>query len=205
MTVDEAIQKFWIKAGERDGIRGIVINYGKPTAKEIAWLRENKLVILAELDDREAAQKAKEQQEVNAILAGDRMIRAQYQDGEYLSGWSVYGKEAKLLEKIGLAKPVSGWGYLVDAKAIKALGEEFSYLAAVEYMRPAKEAAEAKKAQSEAERQAKFDEARASDEPVILRMWTTDCNDPEEECNTDIVIEFAMPDGSIDRQRIHTY
>lgn len=70
-------------------------------------------------------------------------------------------------------------------------------------MRPAREAAEAKKVKVQAERQAKFDKAKATGKPVILRSWTTDCNDPNEKCNTDIVVEYAMPDGNIERKRTH--
>lgn len=70
----------------------------------------------------------------------------------------------------------------------------------------AKEAAKAtKKAQQEAELQAKFAEAKSSGKPVQIRRFAIACCDPLEECDVDIVIEYALPDGSIRREQHHTW
>jgi hypothetical protein len=37
-----------------------------------------------------------------------------------------------------------------------------------------------------------------------LSRWVEDCNDPYEECSTDICIEYAMPDGTVKVERSHT-
>ena len=67
-------------------------------------------------------------------------------------------------------------------------------------MKPAK-----KKAEAKAERQAKFDEAAITGQPVVLQSYATDCNDPKEECSTDIVTVYAMPDGTTKTTRQHTW
>jgi len=63
---------------------------------------------------------------------------------------------------------------------------------------------EAKK-KKQAEIAAKFDEAQKTGEPVLLRKWTEDCNDPKEECSVDIIYEYAMPDGTTKLERHHTW
>jgi len=62
-----------------------------------------------------------------------------------------------------------------------------------------------KQAKIEAERQAKFEEAARTGQPVELSRWTDDCNDPREECDLDIVIEYAMPDGTTTIKRYHAW
>ena len=145
------------------------------------------------------------QEEIRALKAGERKIVLRWHDGEYLSGWEVFGAAAALLEELGLAEYVDGWGYHVADAAVKALGKEFTYSQAVEFTRPAREAAEAQKAAADQERQAKFDEARETGKPVLLQKWTEPCNDPREECSLDIVQQYAMPDGSVKTERNHTW
>lgn len=78
------------------------------------------------------------------------------------------------------------------------------------------EAAKQKKAEIEKKRQEevekkqkeideKFKQARETGEKVELERWHEDCNDPSEECNLDIVVIYAMPDGSTKTERVHTY
>ena len=110
-----------------------------------------------------------------------------------------------MLEKLGIAKYVSGWGTCIDDKAIEVLGEEFTYPEAVEYMKPAKEAAEAKKAEKAAEIAERFAQAKRTGKPVEIRSWTAECNDPHEQCSLDIITEYAMPDGTIRTDREHTW
>lgn len=67
------------------------------------------------------------------------------------------------------------------------------------------EAAEKKKASRDAERAAIFERAAAVGEPQVLRKATEDCDDPSEECSTDIVTEYALPDGRTETRRQHTW
>ncbi|MED5050628.1 hypothetical protein P9850_01925 [Anoxybacillus rupiensis] len=68
---------------------------------------------------------------------------------------------------------------------------------------------ENEKAKKEAEQKEKldklFEEAKRTGEKVEIRRWTTSCNDPNEECDLDTIIEYAMPDGSIKKERYHTW
>jgi hypothetical protein len=211
MEINEMIGKWRMQLAEKDGQPGVML-HGKATAKQKAMIIAAKPEIIAELQRREAekvARRAKEQAEreaeKQAILAGGKNITIEYHDGEYLMGYQVYGQAAELLVNLGLAKWVDGWGYHVASHAVKALGEEFTYQQAVECARPAIEAKEAAKAKREAERQAKFDEARETEKPVLLRKWSSDCHDPREECSMDINAEYAMPDGSVKHEWHHTW
>jgi hypothetical protein len=54
------------------------------------------------------------------------------------------------------------------------------------------------------QRQAKFAQARETGKPVILAQWMSDdCDLPD--CGMDNVIEYAMPDGSTQTTRYHSY
>jgi hypothetical protein len=63
----------------------------------------------------------------------------------------------------------------------------------------------AKTAAREAARTATIQQARETGKPVELESWTEDCNDPREECSTDICRRLAMPDGTTKTTRTHTY
>jgi len=76
-------------------------------------------------------------------------------------------------------------------------------------LKEAKEAAEQKKVEAqkaaEAELAAKFEEAKTTGEKVLICQWSDECDDPNEECSTDMVYEWAMPDGTTQRTRQHTW
>jgi len=50
-----------------------------------------------------------------------------------------------------------------------------------------------------------FEIARKTGEKQLINKWLEDCNDPREECNTDICCEWAMPDGTRQYTRNHTW
>ncbi len=209
--INELIRKFNIQIATQNGVEGMRV-WGKPTQKEMAELKEKKPEIMAELHhrakeraEREAREKAEKEAELQELKEGKKKITLRYYDGEYLWGFMAVGQEAELLAEIGVAEYVSGWGYHVSDKAVEALGEEFTYAEAVEYIRPAREAEAKRVAEKEAERQAKFDEAKATGEPVLLRRWTEECCNPREECSMDIHYQYAMPDGSIKHKWNHTW
>lgn len=64
---------------------------------------------------------------------------------------------------------------------------------------------QAEKAKEDAIEKGKFDEARVTGKPVTLNSWMEDCNDPREECSTDVVTLYAMPDGTRKINRQHTW
>ena len=151
----------------------------------------------------------KKAQKIAAIKSGKEKIKTYYHDGEYLSGHTLHGEEADLLAELKLCKYVSGWGYRVESELVKTLGEEFTYPQAYEFyeanVKPALDAKAAKKAAKEAERAAKFNEAKETGKPVVLRRWSEECNDPNEECDIDNLTEYAMPDGTTKVERHHTW
>jgi len=211
MEIREMITKFGMTLAEKDGQEGIRA-YRKPTTKQVEEIKAKKPEIIAELhrieDEKkaeEATEKARLEAEKEGLINGTIKITVDYYDGEYLSGYAVHGQAAELLIKIGVAEAVSGWGYHIGHKAIEVLGEEFTYLDALEYTRPAREAKAAKEAEAKAARQAIFDTAKETGEKQVLRSYATDCNDPKEECSTDIITVYAMPDGSTKTDRTHTW
>lgn len=133
------------------------------------------------------------------------IIKLYYHDGEYLSGYTLHGQEAKLLEQIGLAKYVSGWGYHVKDEIVNKLGEEFEYRAAWELAQPAIQIKQITE-QLEQERIEKiFAEAKLTGRRVELESYSDECNDPREECSLDTVTVYAMPDGTRKTVRNHTW
>lgn len=150
-------------------------------------------------------EKAKKEQEITDIKAGKKKIKVNHYDGEYLSAYMVHGTAAELLEGLGLAKYITGWGYRVDGGLVEAYGEEFTYTDAIEYTEPAREEKEKEQAKKDAEIKAKYAEAKETGKPVEIQRFITDCNNPREECSTDIITVYAMPDGSTKETRTHTY
>jgi hypothetical protein len=50
-----------------------------------------------------------------------------------------------------------------------------------------------------------YAEAAKTGERQVLRSWMSGCADPSEECNCDLVTEYAMPDGSRKTVSMHTW
>jgi len=62
-----------------------------------------------------------------------------------------------------------------------------------------------KKAAKEAKENPIFQKAKETGEPQIIESHPVECEDPREECNTDIVTVYAMPDGTTKRTQNHTW
>lgn len=116
----------------------------------------------------------------------------------------------KIMEQEG---EMCGWGmaYEVDAEdesIIIAEQEPAARENSIKKIEAATKAAEEKRIgeekKAEKERVA-FEKARSTGKPVELFSWAEDCNDPKEECSTDIVTVYAMPDGTKKTKRIHTW
>lgn len=54
-------------------------------------------------------------------------------------------------------------------------------------------------------RQLIFKKSKDTNTKQLITSYTCDCTDPKEDCSTDIVYEYAMPDGTIDTVRNHTW
>lgn len=157
------------------------------------------------MNHREAARLLKTLKTPKLDPHGDTTIKLYYHDGEYLTGYTVHGEAAHLLEKIGLAHYVDGWGYHVNDQAVAKLGTEFRYQAAVDLAAPVIAAhQDLQRAMEQAEND-KFSQARQTGKPIVLRSYSDDCDDPREECSLDNVTEYAMPDGSTKTTRSHTW
>ena len=212
MKVSEMIKKFNLELAEKDGVKGIRF-HGKATKKQIEEIKASKPAIMEELNrikTEKEAEKEKERLEklarIESVKSGKEKIKVVYNDGEYLSGYSPRGLEAAaLLEEIGVAEYVSGWGTYIASKVIEALGEEFTYQEAIEYMKPAIEAKRQAREKKEDERKAIFDKAKETGKKQLLHHYSDDCNDPNEECDVDIIYEYAMPNGTIEAERQHTW
>ncbi len=215
--VNELIKRWGLQLAFRNGQEGFIVTKGKAGTAAVAEMRKLKPDIIAELKRREdeflaaaqmkaAAVKVAHQEEIRAIKTGEKNIELLWHNGEYLSGWETLNARAgELLEELGLARYIEGWGYHVKADVEEALGETFTYAAAVKLAQPKLDAEAAKKAAAETERQAKFAEARETGKPVFLEKWSEPCSDPREECSLDIVAQYAMPDGSTKTVRQHTW
>ncbi len=214
MEIGEMIVKYGLRLVREKGEVGI-LPLQKLTKKEREEVIKHKEEIKAELLRREEEEKSKEaeekarlEEEIKRIKKGEKKIKVKFKDGEYLSGYTVTGDKweeidavRKMLEELGVVKWVSGWGYIVSEEMVRELGEEFTYPQVLEYLRPLRE----EKARKEAERQAKFEEAKRTGKPVELSRIAVECNDPDEECDIDIITVYAMPDGSIKEKREHTW
>jgi hypothetical protein len=214
MTVDKMITKYRIEIIETP--QGTMLKcWGLNPQKhktDAEFVRANKAEIIETIrqikeEERAAAETKRlaQENEKQAILEGAKQITVHYKDGEYLGGYTVYGQAAHLLEKIGAAKHVSGWGHMVRDDIVKALGETFTYPQVVDFLHPE----QAKKEQAEAEKQAKVEqaltEAKTTGKPVEIARWTEPCDGTAYECSLDIVTRWAMPDGTIQVRRTHTH
>lgn len=206
MSAAEMIRKYKIHLGPQ----GKIAIANTPEArKNFETIKAAKPEIVAELkrqkEAAEAAEAEAKELERQNIISGATLIEVSWHDGEYLQGYAVYGLAAELLREIGAAERVAGWGTKVGSDMIKKLGEGFTYAQAAEYMRPANDAKAMAAAQKAADLQAKYDEARVTGKPVLIKTYMADCNDPREDCSFDTVDEYAMPDGSKKISRQHCW
>lgn len=167
--------------------------------------KEHYEYIKSKIEEAEKLKELAEQKEWDDLLNGNKKIKVYYHDGEYLSAYIVFGKEAKLLEKLGLARYIEGWGTKVEEELVEAVGEEFTYEQAKNFVQPKIEAKKEQEAKRKAEIEAKIQEAKETGKPVELRRWVESCNDPKEDCDIDHVVEYVMPDGTTKTERYHTW
>jgi hypothetical protein len=121
-------------------------------------------------------------------------------------GRVIYHKASnqKLWESLGWKQITSSGstygGWELNAEQVAPIMEEV--LVATEK----RKAAADKRVSDEKERIAAiFTKAKETGERQLLEKYMDDCNDPEEECSTDAVTVWAMPDGSRKTNRQHTW
>jgi hypothetical protein len=207
MTAQELIKKYklFLAAGDNIGVP----NVKRVPAYILDEMRAKKPEIVAELKARKAAaeaeaaaKKAEFEAEIAAIRCGEKKVTAEWRSGSILSGFTVYDEAAeKALEAAKIGRYVSGWGWLIPEQVITALGTEFALPDAKALV----ETRTQKKPSLEQLRREKCAEAQRTGKPAEIRRWTEACSDPKEECSTDLVVEYALPDGSVKVKRSHTW
>lgn len=125
-----------IEVGEITRIKGIEVvdcGYQKVNGKrqKLAIRIDDKPELRELLIVRADAQQAKKQADMDAIISGQAKIVLRWVEGEILGGWMVNGVAAKLLEELGVARFVEGWGYHVAVETVKKIGAEFAYADAI--------------------------------------------------------------------------
>ena len=189
MTIAEMIEKFQINLEIRSyetrevGLRV----YGKPTAAELAELKENKPAIIAHITAEREAKVKKE--------AADEAAKVRF----YSCGWESHQIIIDTRKNIESQLKSYAKNYASDGLTIERLTEDYDN----EIARREKEEAD-KKAENE-RKQAVFATAKATGEKQKLLDYMDECNDPREECSQDYVIVWAMPDGTTKKERSHCW
>lgn len=66
-------------------------------------------------------------------------------------------------------------------------------------------AKDTQKVEQQTKTDAVFEKARQTGQKQVLLTYMDDCDDPREECSTDFITVYAMPDGSRTTKRQHTW
>ena len=191
----------------------IIINGKKQKINGVA-LEENVLKKFIEFEDSLIKEKEElENDLIKKLVSGELKIRW-HDDTEYFDGYDMPVKSFKINipEKLRMDELLE--------KALKELGINISDYKTVDYIKRSikdnekvgemklreivKGRLENKKAQEE-KLNAIFEKAKETGEKQEISHWMDDCNDKYEECNIDIVYEYAMPNGSTKIIRSHTY
>ena len=229
MTIQEIIKKYHPQVTVRNGETAIQI-FRKPTAKDVSYIKGHKQEIIDELERQEAEREAKwAAQKAEQEAAEKPLIDAMNEEADRLRTQLPEGHTFVEVKEIGCADPIIE--YYVDGKKVnrndvnvigwatatrpgamapfKSVCIASISLEKLEEIKAKIENTEmerqAEKEKAKVERQAKFDEAKEAGKPVELNRYMDDCNNPREECSTDIVTVWAMPDGTTKTTRQHTW
>ena len=233
MTPREAIEKFDLQIAEKDGVKGFRVMAKKVSKEQVEILKAMKPEIMAEFNnikqERIDEQKRVEKEYigshtfirvlligvdefekratriVNVIPGEGRVYVPQYGHEDIWLEYFTPHMET-IMEKNKAHE--CGWSMAYEISAEDESIIIAEQTPAARKIEAATKAAEEKKIEeekrAEKERLA-FEEARETGKPVDLFSWAEDCNDPKEECSTDIVTVYAMPDGTKKTKRIHTW
>lgn len=205
--INSMIRKYQIVMVDEDSIN---VRNAK-TKLEVQMLKAAKPRILAELIRRKDAQVQKDMDakiHLKGILANEIPIHVVWVEGSSLSAWAPASDvDERVLKDLGVARDIGGWGVSVDSEFMKEIGEKTSFFVSeVEaFLAPEKETEREKELVEEARVRRMFFRAKQTGKPQLLRTHTEPCNDPMEECDLDVVREFAMPEGHVKTTRHHTW
>jgi rRNA maturation protein Rpf1 len=115
----------------------------------------------------------------------------------------LHHRVAKLLEEQNKKESVD-WGDYSTDTTFTVTNKEVLEMLSIEKVKYEQEK-EVRKQEAKKRMDELFAEAKAANKPVKISSWSEDCNDPHEECDIDIVTEYAMPNGSIKTERNHTW
>ena len=226
MTAAEYIKKYGLKLGEKDGVKGVIVTV-KATPAAVEKMKAMKNEIMAVLTVAKAAEETakaeKERADAEYLRTADlrRCLVAfskeysvewyietlEYADGEFHSPkvlikrlplYRVTAVMERLMDDASLP-----FGFCAMAREISA-EEEAAILASLKGS-PDTDAAPTRRDIAMAERAGKIALAVRTGEPVEISREMVPCDDPREECSADLVVETAMPDGSVVTRRQHTW
>lgn len=226
MTATECIAKFGLKLGEKNGVRGVLVTR-KATAAEVATLKSLKAEIMEELEAMEAAlaaERAERIQEEEAYARTANLKRCLVcVSKEYSEEWNIETLElqdgklvaAKYLSA-GKRRPLFRvtptmeklienhvpFGFCAVAQEITA---EEEVLIVAEQKNVSMDMDEAPRQNQKSERAEKIETAIRTGVPVEIFRGMVPCSDPSEECSADLMVEVAMPDGTVKTTRQHTW
>ena len=216
-SIREGIKSFGLYLKENNGSTAIFAS-SKKTNEMVSFVKKfgrdniiNEIVEIAEEKQQAILDKAAEE---DNLINNDTIVTIEF-NANY--GWFVIGlgyskklnsvkdqlnkynkknQEYRLLLK-----------YKVDMNLYKLTYTEV--LSVIEQMKQIKEqkdlAIKLRKEQEELSLQNKFDEAKRTNQAVVIKSYTDDCNDPNEDCDTDTITVYAMPNGQYKTTRSHRF
>ena len=196
-----AISKKNMSKIEQEKLVALISPLKPEIVKYLTAEKENEKRRVAEKHLTEQIERDKERK---AFINNEKSISPDWDDGEYFQGFVVYGEEARLLKEIGMAEKI-GYRTIVPDDVIRALGKNFTYTQAVEYMKPINEQKQIIKQKQENDISEKYARAKTTGSKVLLSQHSRMCQDRTEECSLDMVYVWAMPDGTTKKEIVHTY
>jgi hypothetical protein len=159
------------------------------------------------------AQMREEEARLVTLIPADHVRVTATQIGD-ADGWPIVRYECEG-EEVALSHPevvrhgtayVQRPGAMNPFATVDVLSIPRTVLETLQAARLRKKTAKAQAVQAkEEECRQKFEQARATGQPVALRNWSEPCCERDYECSLDIVTEYALPDGGTRRDRIHTH
>jgi hypothetical protein len=159
------------------------------------------------------AKKDMEKEFIKKIVSGELKIEW-YETTKYFDGYAYPEKKfrieipknidkTEILEEAVKECGIEGYCYDIHEYIERSIPDEEKngYMALKDILKNKLK----KQKERQEKRNAIFTKAKETGEKQEIRHYVMDCNDPKEECNTDVVYEYAMPDGTITKNRIHTY
>lgn len=234
MTPREAITRFKLQYADNNGVPGFRIAKGLATPEEIADLVAIKPAIMAEFDLM-LNEKEKERAEAEAqyrashtymrvllimqdeylnlrisacdVITGEgRVFVPQYGNSSVsLPHYTSHMNEIREWQKSHPCGDAMAYEISPEDEKILVREQEVAMAEAAKTASLLATEAEAEQARQDAIANEAFNKARATGKPIVLNSWTEDCDDPREECSTDVVTLYAMPDGTRKTKRQHTW